>query len=297
MAAAGKVNLNHGEHGGEARWAFIEAFRWVPAAEPAVSWDGALPLIQAAHARHRSDIARLATWLADSDAQLQDLGGDPLREQWSAFRPLRLSREEDWSDWLAHLIRTSRTGTFLSAALRHRFAPATLTEPLVAHREWVLPGGYRADLGVLLQDGSWMHIEVKVGDTALEKTAATGLAMSEQVQPATVHDVLLLPPDDRYLWDVVREAMAKDPTIPISTLARTSDVTVIDWRDIARGLRRGLNDTAESMTWRALAVAFCGAVEQSLLGIACLRKEWETALSFAEVERLVQYQSYLRDDE
>src|SRR5437879_725289 len=30
--------------------------------------------------------------------------------EWSDFRPLRLSREEDWSDWLAWLLETSTTG-------------------------------------------------------------------------------------------------------------------------------------------------------------------------------------------
>src|SRR5690242_15149797 len=41
-----------------------------------------------------------------------DFGTDPTYRDWRQFRPLRLSREEDWSDWLAYLIECSDTGAF-----------------------------------------------------------------------------------------------------------------------------------------------------------------------------------------
>src|SRR5262245_31500794 len=44
--------------------------------------------------------------------RLAGLGGDPGACDWSSFRPLRLSREEDWSDWLTHLIQESQEGEF-----------------------------------------------------------------------------------------------------------------------------------------------------------------------------------------
>lgn len=49
--------------------------------------------------------APLAALLARSEERLVPaLRPDPLREAWHRFRPLRLSREEDWADWLAHLL-------------------------------------------------------------------------------------------------------------------------------------------------------------------------------------------------
>jgi len=33
-----------------------------------------------------------------------EFGKDPTRRDWREFHPLRLSREEDWSGWLAYLI-------------------------------------------------------------------------------------------------------------------------------------------------------------------------------------------------
>src|SRR5690606_38539494 len=42
---------------------------------------------------------------------------DPCLRDWSTFRPLRMSREEDWSDWIAHLIETSTTGVFCHSLL------------------------------------------------------------------------------------------------------------------------------------------------------------------------------------
>lgn len=114
---------------------------------------GAQLLIDAARSRHGHDVTRLREWLLESDAQLAELGGDPLRDAWASFRPLRLSREEDWSDWLAHLIQTSRTGVFWSVALRGRLPSGALANPRVVHREWILPGGYRADLGIERQVG------------------------------------------------------------------------------------------------------------------------------------------------
>ena len=54
---------------------------------------------------------------------------------------LRLSREEDWSDWLAWLLKESGTG-ILAAAMFGGNEKAYV-RPHVVKREESLPGGYR----------------------------------------------------------------------------------------------------------------------------------------------------------
>ena len=274
-------------------WSFLEHFRWVALPPTAPTWAAALPLIEAAHARHAHDIAQLSEWLNDSDARLAELGGDPLRDAWSTFRPLRLSREEDWSDWLAHLIQTSRTGVFWSAALQHQLPGRTFASPRVVRREWTLPGGYRADLGIELQDGNaWIHLEVKIGDDDLKKTISTGEAMRTRVGFAIVHDVLLLPADDRPLWNTVIEDLAKMDDQVEKTLSLASAVIVIDWHDVARGLRSALCESGETLGWRVLARVFCGAVEQLLIGLPRIPSEYALdTLSLLDVEHLIRYRT------
>jgi hypothetical protein len=250
-------------------------------------------MIEAALARHGNDLARVQEWLIEGDAQLAELGGDPLRDAWYSFRPLRLSREEDWSDWLAHLIQTSRTGIFWSTVLRNKVSGAALASPRVVNREWALPGGYRADLGIELQAGdSWMHVEVKIGDDDLKKTVGTGEAMRSRVHPSAVHDVLLLPGDDKPLWNAVIEEFAKSDDGAGRTTSLAGAVTVIDWHDVARGLRSALCHSGETLCWRVLARVFCGAVEQSLLGLPRIPTESSLeTLSLLDVEHLVRYRT------
>src|SRR4051812_36828261 len=41
------------------------------------------------------------------ERRLRPLCGSMQRLEWAEFRPLRLAREEHWSDWLAWLLQTS----------------------------------------------------------------------------------------------------------------------------------------------------------------------------------------------
>ena len=74
------------------------------------TWDATVRLVDAGRARARARVPGLLAAIAVWADRLADLGGEPVCQDWSRFRPLRLSREEDWSDWLAHLIETSSTG-------------------------------------------------------------------------------------------------------------------------------------------------------------------------------------------
>jgi hypothetical protein len=271
-------------------WSFLDQFRWCTPAPQQPTWETALPFVKAAHARLASDLARIHAWLEETDRPLRELGGDPLRDRWSSFRPLRLSREEDWSDWLAYLIETSSTGAFWSESLGGRFAAAALARPQSIYREWTLPGGYRADLAIHLRNGSWMHVEVKVGDLDLKKTIGTGQAIRRRVRSANVYDVLLLLSEQRSLWNEVLADIGRSGD-PRDDRVIASGVVVLDWHDVARGVRRALLDQRESLTWRLLARIFCGAVEQSLIGLPPVAIErGVTRLSLDDVERLVRYQ-------
>lgn len=273
-------------------WSFLDEFSWSAPERLVPSWDNALPLIKAAHSRQVHDVDRLRRWLSVSDGRLIALGGDPLREYWASFRPLRLSREEDWSDWLGHLILTSSTGVFWYAALRRRFSPPILARPRQVHREWSLADGYRADLAIGLRNGEWIHVEVKVGDPDLKKIVGTSRAMRSLLCTSAVHDVLLLPSDHRFLWNLVVEDLQKTASLDDDSRSLASGVIVVDWHDMARGLRSALHEPGETLTWRVLARVFCGAVEQSLIGLPWVPLEGGLEkLSLLDVEHLVRFRA------
>ena len=130
------------------------------------------------------------------DDLLAEYGHDPTRYNWTNFRPLRLSREEDWSDWLAHLIHSSKTGCF-SALLFGDILKSELTfsNPIFVKREDIQQG-YRADIIIQWSNKSFTHIEVKTGDMNLAKTHETGKMLQEKynVDQGNWSDFILLQP-------------------------------------------------------------------------------------------------------
>jgi hypothetical protein len=226
------------------------------------SW-AAAAAFNSAHERLKQISAKL---LGDERAwwneKLTDLGGDPSSRDWRGFRPLRLSREEDWSDWLAHLIASSETGSFS----RRLFARAMgalpddfdWTGPEVK-REWTLDTR-RADIGVLWRTPAsgtarGTSVEVKVGDLGLEKTYETARQIETRRRERLWAHVLLLPEQDVVRWDELEDEHGE------------VDISVITWTDVAIALRRSLLDTDEPLLWRVWAMAFGGVVEQRLVGI------------------------------
>ena len=165
-----------------------------------VSWSAAQEWGTAHRRAMRALAAPLMDVLRESDAQLKDIGCDPLREDWSRFRPLRLSREEDWSDWLAFLLEDSRTGRFGARLLANNVQRAADWIVREAQRE-VFAKPYRADIVTFFRNDEWAHIEVKVGDRELEKTVATGNRLRDWIGSPQRKDVLLLPSADLGLWD------------------------------------------------------------------------------------------------
>jgi len=187
---------------------------------------------------------------------LPELGGDPLNQDWMEFRPLRLTREEDWSDWLSHLIQTSSTGFFSKMVFfgLDQYDDNTIS-PVKVERE-VSRGGYRADIVISWDDGSYSHMEIKIGDENLIKTYATGMEIMGSYPAGPdrwTHHILLLP-DQLEHWRSLENI--EDNKIHID---------VLTWNDICISLRKALL-TDEPMVWKVWAYSFLGAIEQKLLG-------------------------------
>lgn len=224
----------------------------------ALSWTGASALAAEHAALEQADIVRLIAEIESWNAALAHCGGDPAVDNWLSFRPLRTEREEDWSDWLQHLIVTSRSSRLLVTLL----GSAWRGQPVDVRRE--LPvGDRRADLVVRGPGGLRAQIEVKVGDRAFAKTDTTA-ALLEAVDPGQWAHVLLVPP-----WDA---ALAR-----AETGGATARVTVRTWDEVAVILRVSLWRCEESVSWCVWARAFCGAIEQRLLGLSCVRVQVDPA--------------------
>jgi len=216
------------------------------------TWAALEEFVARAHAFAAERCALFPEVLARCDAVFCDHDGDPSRSNWSHFRPLRVDREEDWSDWLQHFIATSTTGHF-SHQLFSRLAapsggfgvPEVLREDTVDDR--------RADLVIRWQDSTRTHVEVKVGDRSFAKTVETASSLEKKYPAKQWSHFILLPSEDVRRWDAVDRP-------------QSSIIQVLTWDDVAVSLRRTLRRKSESRLWRVWAHGFCGLVEQSLLG-------------------------------
>jgi hypothetical protein len=220
----------------------------------------------------RADLAeRRREW----DAALTHLNlGDPSAVDRTAFRVLRLEREEDWSDWLAQLIEDSKAGSF--ARRFFRGAPADSFAVKRVSREVPCHEGWRADIIVEWKDSSYTHVEVKVGDPNLDKTLDTAAAIQQRFHGQRRRaDFILLLPEQRDDWD---QRCKLNPNL-------RGRISVLTWIDAARAIRLALREGAESPAWRVWAHAFCGAIEQKLLRIPAGEKpvEWAQRLRFSRL--------------
>jgi hypothetical protein len=231
----------------------------VAAGEPAGCLPGAwanLDEFISAHAGLLDSLyLELGPLLVKWDQALAPWGGDPTHQNWRRFRPLRLSREEDWSDWLAFLLERCVTGVFPSRLLQ----PVHGTEVGYARpsvdRE-VSHDGHRADLVVRWVGGRCTHIEVKIGDDDLGKTFGTGRKMRLRYGKTVEswENFVLLLPSQSHDWEELESTEPGEP--PVEALT---------WVDVCVALRSALL-AEESLSWKGWAYAFVGAAEQLLVG-------------------------------
>ena len=219
------------------------------------NWQPVVDLLSAFSGAVNEYYADLYGLLKQWDSVLHDFGGDPTYRDWRKFRPLRLSREEDWSDWLAFLIESSQTGVFCACLLHD--PPSGLNTHIRAinvERE-VAQNYYRGDIIVHWSGGFSSHIEVKIGDANLLKMYDTGRELRAKYgkKKDEWKNFILLLPEQVAAWEGLPAAPSEEP--PIQALT---------WEDIAIALRRGLH-CDETSLWKAWAYGFVGAIEQQLL--------------------------------
>jgi hypothetical protein len=226
----------------QGEWSFLTEFAYIQPSAPA-TWDDAIAFGKALAALEAPDREQLRVALEHWNTVLSDLGGDPLRENWARFRPLRLRREEDWSDWLVWFVENSASGR-LAAKLFGRKANTCCT-PAV-ERELTIERN-RHDVQICWLNGDITTVEVKVGDQDFEKTGPA-VEIHSRSNPGTRCDYwILLPPRDLDRCDV-------------------SAVRKIGWDYVAKCLRTCIRYNDELLTWRVWGRAFVGCIEQDLLG-------------------------------
>lgn len=197
---------------------------------------------------------------------------EPAYRDWSNFRPLNPEVENDWSDWLAHILETAPTGYFAKELL-NKDSDWILTDYKAkrVERETSIPGlaggekNFRTDLLIyLIDETKHIHIEVKLDDSNFEKTRPTSKSLNLYLKDNNTKHFILVP---KYREN---ECRAKLNTV-------TGDypkINVITWNDVADSLRNTLfNEEINNLDnkhteWNVWASSFLGCIEQKLLGFA-----------------------------
>jgi hypothetical protein len=247
---------------GAAAWAFLaEGFTAPPTPSEPSSWEGCLAITDAYEVLdcQREAILRETLQVSALDRQLAGLGGDPLRD-WRSFRPLALGREESWSDWLAYLLEGADT-EFLQRLFRISDLPKSARD---VHREQELliddtdrsKGNYRSDILVQWSESLiGVHVEVKCGDSHLEKTWAEARHL-RIVHGGTWHHFLLVLPKQKREAKQLKDQL--DRKFGLS-------VAVITWEDVEHELRSALLRQSSPRSWCGIARGFAGALGQIML--------------------------------
>jgi hypothetical protein len=217
-------------------------------------WGSFDVLFQLSEKRYEQEKKEIFALLDEWNQKLLSYGGEPAYQKWGNFRPLRLEREEDWSDWLAHLIDSSKTGYF--ARVLFNFGSPEKSEYLeieYAERE-SSHQGYRGDLVIKWKNGTFAHVEVKIGDPNLEKTYPTAREMRAKYRAnkAEWHDFILLLDNQLRQWlDIKGEEMTK--------------IRYLTWNNVAISIRKSILFSEEAVSWKVWAYSYLGAIEQKIL--------------------------------
>lgn len=196
---------------------------------------------------------------------------DPLSTNWQSNQPtrgpLRPNQEENWSQWLAHLLRGA-DGLLLGELFGETYceSPQTVEREVYLSEENESESNRYADILVFFGTRG-LSIEVKKGDEHYEKTTHTA-GLVETEFPQEWEHTLLLPkykqPELRRSFDEsMREQEAGRHEIRST---ESDDITVVFWEDVSRSIRSILM-TEESLPphWEASAYLFCTVIEQKLL--------------------------------
>jgi len=219
-----------------------------------LNWEIFDKMISALSSVYNKKISELNSVQVKWDSRLKEFGGDPSSFNWNKFRPLRLSREEDWSDWLIYLISESKTGYFSKSLFHHiNTSIDDYSNPVLSERE-VSSSGYRADIIIGWKNSYYTHVEVKIGDENLDKTYGTAETMRKHYNV----------PGDKWCDYILLLEIQVDDWLSISDKKRYK-INYITWDDVALSLRKSILYSKEPVTWQVWAYSFLGAIEQRLL--------------------------------
>ena len=191
---------------------------------------------------------------------------DPLASPVNNSRgPLLPNYEEDWSDWLGNLMRSS------PVLVTELFDKVLNEPPKSVIREKQLPkkeGTFRRPDILLLYPDHGVHIEVKIDDTNYEKTKQTAeLIEYHYPQKEWTHTLLLPKRNLPYLRARIDAHITSEPDDrPKIEFGNLDPVSIICWRDVTAALRKLLReDEGVSSHWSSNAYLFCAAAEQALI--------------------------------
>ena len=239
-----------------------KADAWTPVDD---FWDSYAEQQQAGLIELRKKMKELKEVWAGGASHLDD---DPLTTNWrpeSRYEgPMRTTvNEEDWSQWLAHLLRTS-TGAFARKLLGVSDEP-----PGGVQCEVVFFGknsARRADI-LIEYENTAVSIEVKIGDEQYKKTLHTAELIERHDNRDWSH-ILLLPKDQlpRLRQTFNEEIDSTQEGAPTIQSDQSADIAVSYWEDVSRALRRTLLDGSEPHShWEASAYLFITLIEQRIL--------------------------------
>lgn len=221
---------------------------------------------------------------------------DPLLEDWTETSPqagpLRTNQEENWSQWLAHLIRSS-TGTFNRELFGDRFD--TASEYVRCERAFSDEElrDRRVDIIAEFADRG-ISIEVKNGDEHYLKTPQTAFLTEKHHRRNLDWTHFLLLPKSKHealtsaFGSRVKEADGERLTIAADG-DEELDVAILYWEEISRALRRTLFSGIESAHWMASAYVFTTLIEQQIsrfYAAPSLDDYRDSSLGISDIERL-----------
>lgn len=259
---------------------YVDGYSLVQASETAVTLDDQLTTEQwseldswwETHVESQHEaLVELKTMLEDANkawaSSNSSFDADPLATDWKsnsqATGPLRTNQEENWSQWLAHLIRSG------PPQFSHElFGTDFENHPTTVQREAYHPdpGGTDRYADILLfYEHLGVSIEVKKGDEHYTKTIHTASLIESQHSKDWTHFLLLPERKTTALsHSFPEEIVERDGRLVIES-DQTKDITVLFWRDISYALRQMLQDNSSVDThWEASAYLFCTLIEQKI---------------------------------
>lgn len=217
---------------------------------------------------------------------------DPLCANWRDDGPLRITQEENWSQWLAHLCQTAP-----ASFNTNLFNAAVTDSPDRVECEVPLSSDTmhdrRADILVRFPDVG-LSIEVKIDDDHYAKTPESARLIEQHDRRRSWDHYLLLPAANHETLRANAESNLDEATDTRAILRGSKpdepDVIVLYWRDISRTLRQILlTDSSVTPHWQASAYSFITVIETVLCRFApapLITRSTSGTIGFADQIRL-----------